>query len=397
MFSEVYKVDVSSVSKIYNIYKRPQDRLLQMGLSGISAITPYKCRPVHDSFHAVKGVSLKVRSGETVGIVGRNGSGKSTLLQLICGVLEPSSGSVNVNGRVAALLELGAGFSPEFTGKENVFLNAAILGLPRKEIERRYADIVDFADIGDFIDRPVKTYSSGMYIRLAFSVAINVDPDILVVDEALAVGDEAFQRKCFARIEEIKKRGATILFVSHSAQSVVQLCDRAILLDAGELLIEGSPKIVVSQYQRLVNSSAEDTTRVRNDIRSSGAQVTKPVSGGNVSSSAEIGGDPGERGSSLSSREQVDESWFDQSLIPKSSIEYESKTAKINNPILRNGAGKQVNHLSSGHRYYCEFEVEFLRPCKEVGFGFGLMNIFLALVVMRIGISIVSFLSMIMM
>ncbi|KCZ85708.1 polysaccharide/polyol phosphate ABC transporter ATPase [Hyphomonas adhaerens MHS-3] len=261
-----HAIHLQGVSKHYLIYKRPEDRLKQMIMPKLRRVTGMKPRKYFTDFAAVHDVDFTVERGETVGIIGRNGSGKSTLLQMICGILQPSSGSVEVNGRIAALLELGAGFNADFTGRENVFLNAAILGLTREETEARFDSIARFADIGIFIDQPVKTYSSGMYVRLAFAVAINVDPDILVVDEALSVGDEAFQRKCFARIEQIRESGATILFVSHSAQTIVQLCDRAILMDGGSKLLDGEPKPVVQQYQRLVNADPVRQKTIREEI-----------------------------------------------------------------------------------------------------------------------------------
>jgi lipopolysaccharide transport system ATP-binding protein len=208
-------------------------------------LTP-EIKKYYREFWALKSVSFNVKRGSTVGIVGKNGSGKSTLLQLICGTLSQSNGEVETNGRIAALLELGSGFNPEFTGRENVYMNSAVLGLTKDEVDSRFQDIVDFADIGLFIEQPVKTYSSGMLVRLAFAVAINVDPEILIVDEALSVGDELFQRKCFARIEAIKNKGATILFVSHSGSTIVELCDSAILLDSGEVLASGAPKDIVA-------------------------------------------------------------------------------------------------------------------------------------------------------
>ena len=233
-------IRVDDVSKAFAIYDKPHHRLLQQ-------LFPNAGRSWHREFHALRNIAFDVRRGETVGIVGRNGSGKSTLLQIICGTLTPSAGRVEVNGRIAALLELGAGFNPEFSGRENVFLNATVLGLQRSEIEQRFDAIAAFADIGEFMDQPVKSYSSGMYVRLAFAVAINVTPDILIVDEALAVGDEAFQRKCHARIERLRNDGATILFVSHSAGMVIELCNRAVLLGCGGLLM------VLGGYFLLVN------------------------------------------------------------------------------------------------------------------------------------------------
>ena len=247
-----------NLSKTYQIYRRPHHRLQQMLWRGR--------RRFFEEFSALSDVSFDVARGETMGIVGRNGSGKSTLLQIIAGTLTPTAGRVEVSGRVAALLELGSGFNPDFTGRENVYLNASILGLTRQEIDARYEEIVSFADIGDFMDQPVKTYSSGMYVRLAFATAVNVSPDVLIVDEALAVGDESFQRKCFARIKSIQEGGGTILFVSHSAASVVQLCDRAMLLDRGERLLCGRPKLVVSKYQTLLNATAERQGVLRAEI-----------------------------------------------------------------------------------------------------------------------------------
>lgn len=245
MSSEIAIV-VRGVQKAFPIYEKPHHRLMQM-LSPAS-----RKRRWFTEFHALKGVDFEMRRGETIGIVGRNGSGKSTLLQIICGTLTPSAGTVEVHGRVAALLELGAGFNPDFTGRENVYLNGSLLGLTREEIDERYEDILAFAGIGDFIEQPVKTYSSGMYVRLAFAVASNVTPDILIVDEALAVGDAKFQAKCFARLKNLRDTGTTILFVTHSTEQIVTHCDRAILLDGGHLLADGEPKQVVNQYLDLL-------------------------------------------------------------------------------------------------------------------------------------------------
>ncbi len=262
MSSDGIAISVRGVSKHYLMFDRPQDRMKQMVVPGLQRLFGREPRCYYRDFAALHDVSFEVRRGEAVGIIGRNGSGKSTLLQIICGILQPSAGEVRVGGRIAALLELGAGFNPDFTGRENVYLNAAILGIARAEVDARFDDIARFADIGHFIDQPVKTYSSGMYVRLAFATAVNVDPDILVVDEALAVGDEAFQRKCFARIEQMRARGATILFVSHSAQTVIQLCDRALWVERGQLLMDAAPKTVVDAYHRtLAEQRADDSPR----------------------------------------------------------------------------------------------------------------------------------------
>lgn len=233
-------IQVEHLSKIYRIYTRPQDRLLQAFRRGR--------RPLYREFQAVHELSFTVGRGEVVGILGRNGSGKSTLLQILAGTLQPSAGSARVNGRVAALLELGAGFNPEFSGIENVFLNAAILGLDEAETRARLQEILDFADIGDFVHQPVKTYSSGMYVRLAFAVAACVDPDVLIIDEALAVGDVKFQSKCFRRFEELVAAGRTILFVTHSTEQVVRHCDRALLMENGQLIDDGDPREVANRY-----------------------------------------------------------------------------------------------------------------------------------------------------
>lgn len=233
-------VTVHNVSKLYRLYDRPSDRILE-------AVSLNHWQR-HQDFWALRDISLSIERGETLGIVGPNGCGKSTLLQIICGVLEPTSGRVVTQGRVAALLELGAGFNPEFTGRENVYLNGEILGLPRAEIERVLPEIERFADIGEFIDRPVKTYSSGMYVRLAFSTAINVSPDILVVDEALAVGDAVFANRCVRKFEEIKKRGVTVIFVSHDLSLVKLISDRAVFLMNGRIEAAGEPSHVINRY-----------------------------------------------------------------------------------------------------------------------------------------------------
>jgi lipopolysaccharide transport system ATP-binding protein len=248
MSSEQLSVDLGLVSKAYHIYRNPGDRLKQF-LSPITArLMRRKTHCYYNEFWALRDVSMAIRQGVTLGLIGRNGSGKSTLLQIVCGIVTPTSGSVWTKGRIAALLELGSGFNPEFTGRENVRLNASIIGLADGEIDDRFDRILAFADIGDFIDQPVKTYSSGMYVRLAFSVIVNVDPDILVVDEALAVGDARFQAKCMHRIEAMRHAGTTILFVSHDVSSVRRICDRAAWLDQGKLRAIGDVVQVTGDY-----------------------------------------------------------------------------------------------------------------------------------------------------
>lgn len=233
-------ISVHGLSKCYQIYEQPRHRLLQMLFRGR--------RQFFREFWALRNVSFEVHRGETVGIIGRNGSGKSTLLQLLCGTLNPTSGTVEVKGRVAALLELGAGFNPEFTGRENARMNMSILGMGEEQIANRLDDVIRFAEIGEFIERPVKTYSSGMYVRLAFSVAVHVDPEVLIVDEALAVGDFAFQYKCLKRLKEMSDSGVTILFVTHDIAQVQKLCTRALYLKSGSAVYFGDTKTATDLY-----------------------------------------------------------------------------------------------------------------------------------------------------
>lgn len=238
-------IRAQGLGKCYHLYKQPQDRLKQF--------LSFGRRHYFREFWAVRDVNVTVRAGEVIGIIGRNGAGKSTLLQMVCGTLRPSHGEIEMGGRIAALLELGAGFNPEFTGRENVWMNAAILGLTQQQIADRFDAIVDFSEVRDFIDQPVKTYSSGMFVRLAFAVAVHVDPDILVIDEALSVGDGNFARKSFERIMALKDAGKTILFCSHSLFQVEAICDRVFWLEAGAIRAEGVPADVVASYKTFLD------------------------------------------------------------------------------------------------------------------------------------------------
>jgi len=234
-------ITARNLGKCYRLYSNPSDRIKQL-ITGAGSGRYFR------EVWALRNVSFEIRRGETVGVIGRNGSGKSTLLQLICGTLRPSEGALNVKGRISALLELGAGFNPDFSGRENVFLNGAILGLSQAEIERRLPEIEAFADIGDFIDSPVKTYSSGMFVRLAFAVQVCVDPEILIVDEALAVGDIFFRQKCYERLGELRRRGCTILLVTHGMGDVEQYCSRGIVLSTGKAVFDGPATDAVKHY-----------------------------------------------------------------------------------------------------------------------------------------------------
>ena len=334
-------IDVRGLGKCYQIYAEPIDRLKQFVLPRLSRAVGRQPQDYYESFWALTNVDLTVRQGETVGIVGRNGSGKSTLLQLICGTLSPTTGSVETAGRVAALLELGSGFNPEYTGHDNVYMNAALLGLSKAEIDARFDDIVEFSEIGAFIQQPVKTYSSGMLMRLAFSVAVHLEPDVLVIDEALAVGDERFQRKCFGMIESFRNADKTILFVSHSGGTVVELCDRALLLDGGEALAIGEPKEIIAVYQKLIYAAPAASEQIRQEIRN------------------EVAPDP-EPG--------VDES-FDPALVSSSRLEYESHGVQILPQGITTAAGEQVNNLIRGRDYIFRYAARFDSSFENVTFG----------------------------
>jgi lipopolysaccharide transport system ATP-binding protein len=345
-------ISLHNVSKCFKRYDRPIDRLKEILLPSKSYA---------DNFWALQDINLEIPKGQSVGIVGRNGSGKSTLLQIIAGILTPTTGEVSVNGRVSALLELGSGFNPEFTGRQNVFFNGRLLGLDKTEIEQKFDEIAEFADIGDFIEQPVKTYSSGMFVRLAFAVATSTTPDILIVDEALSVGDEAFQRKCFARIQSIQDRGGTILFVSHSASSVVELCKYAVLMSHGEILLAGSPKIVVSKYHKLIYAPPDKLNQLRQEIRDLN-NIHPSNQSENLTSSKE-------ENRNITSRVSKDLSQYDPYLLPQSTISYISRGAKIGNCRIETLEGKLVNILRQRNRYIYKYQVVFDEAADQVRFG----------------------------
>ena len=245
-----FAIQVKNLSKCYQIYDRPSDRLKQSIYSGLRSLVGKQAKPLFREFWALHDISFDIVKGESVGIIGQNGSGKSTLLQLICGTLNPSSGTVKTHGRVAALLELGSGFNPDFTGRENVYMNGAVLGLTEAEINDKFDEILTFADIGEFIDQPTKTYSSGMLVRLAFAVQVCIEPDILIVDEALAVGDALFQKRCFERMEKLRTNGTTLLFVSHDQESVRTMTNKAIFLEHGVVKFSGTSADALLEYRK---------------------------------------------------------------------------------------------------------------------------------------------------
>lgn len=345
-------IQIDDVSKFYGRFAKPHHRLSR--------------KRSDDAHVALSGVSFSVSRGETVAIIGRNGSGKSTLLQIVAGTLTPSSGVVNVNGRVAALLELGAGFDPAFTGRENARLSAGLFGFKKEDWIERFEDIERFADIGDYLDEPVKTYSSGMYARLGFAVAINVNPDILIVDEALAVGDEAFQRKCYAKLKELQKRGVTILFVSHSAATVTEICDRAILLDRGELMLEAAPKIAVSMYQRLLYAPHEQAADVRIAIKELfSSNGFKPVERITSNSNDDIANTALKRDDS---KKDITES-FDVNMRPETTVRYVDHGVLIEDIQIYAHEGKRVNMLVHGETYVYSYRVRFFKNVKSMSFG----------------------------
>lgn len=323
-------ITVKNLSKKYRRYKSVAD--------GVKEVLHPLRKKYHTEFWALKDVSFEVGRGETVGLIGRNGSGKSTLLQILCGVLQPTSGEVNVNGRVSALLELGAGFSPEFTGRENVYMNGALMGLTKKEVDESLPSIIEFADIGDFIDQPVRTYSSGMYVRLAFSAAINVNPDILIVDEALAVGDAMFQLKCYRKIRDLKENGKTIIFVTHDTNAIIQHTDMATLLQNGKIIEQGDPKRVVDKYHKMVfgnNKQAEN--------KSENSFTHDSPSLGDL---AHI-----------------------KSNYNKNEMRFGSGRAKILNFELLDEEGNQVAHILSGKEVTLKMLVEFYDDVENPGYG----------------------------
>ena len=319
-------IKAEQLSKCYRVFSSPRARLAQ-GLWGGR-------RTFYTPFWALRDVSFQLEAGQTMGVVGRNGSGKSTLLQLLCGTLTPTSGTVTIEGRVAALLELGSGFNPEFTGLENIYLNAALLGLSQEETDASLDAILGFADIGDFVHQPVKTYSSGMALRLAFAVQANIQPDLLVVDEALAVGDEFFQRKCFKHLEALKANGTSILLVTHNCGQILQHCDQAMLLHKGELEFLGRPKSITTIYQRLINSSPDGWRHQAQTLfEKLEADADQP--------------DPARSGADQPS-DAANSSGYDPALKPESTTAYPSRGLQIETMQILDAKGQRCNVVHQG-------------------------------------------------
>lgn len=348
MFSE-NAIHIDCVDKCYRIYNQPRDRLKQFILPRLQQTLGLPTTQHFHEFWALRNISFAIPRGEIVGILGRNGAGKSTLLQIICGTLEPSSGEVNVKGRVAALLELGSGFNPEFTGAENVYMNAQILGLTRQQVKSKMREILDFAEIGEFVHRPVKTYSSGMFARLAFSVSVHVEPDVLIVDEALSVGDAWFQHKSMARMRKLIERGCTVLFVSHSIDAVRALCDRVIWLENGQIKMEGDVTKVTNAY---VNDVFIEQNRIalQRNLQEGQDVHRKEVSVGDFDVAKTLDAD--------------------REIYAAASSLDGGAVVQIHHKHLKNARSRIVDRLEQGERFSLEFAFKFLTPVKNVSVGF---------------------------
>lgn len=333
-----FVIKVSNISKIYKLYDTPTLRVKE-------ALSLRK-KKYHKNFAAIKDISFEVKRGEMLGIIGKNGAGKSTLLKIITGVLTPSSGIVEVNGKISALLELGAGFNPNYTGIENIYLNGTMIGYTREEIDKKIDKIIEFADIGDFINQPVKTYSSGMFARLAFAVAINVDPDILIVDEALSVGDVFFQAKCYKRLDELKNNGKTILFVTHDMGSILKYCDRSIIINDGVIASEGSPKEMIDIYKKIIVGQFKEN-------KSDDAENNKESFGHD------------EKSSSI---------WKDYMLINPNHEEYGDGRAKIVDFGIFDEGNKITNTIYKMEHFTIKMRVQFFKRIENPIFAFSIKN-----------------------
>lgn len=328
---ETNAIEVKNVNKIYKLYPKPIDRLIDT-----FHLCPWKKYGEH---HALKDVNFEVKKGETVGIIGTNGSGKSTILKIITGVLHPNSGEVNVDGRISALLELGAGFNMEYTGLENIYLNGTMIGFSKEEIDKKLQSILEFADIGEFVNQPVKTYSSGMFVRLAFAVAINIEPEILIVDEALSVGDVFFQAKCYRKFDDFKRAGKTILFVSHDLSSIAKYCDRVILLNKGEKLGEGPAKEMIDIYKQVLVGQYKD-----------------------------------KNGSSDAEAEAAAADTIARGMNPDT-LEYGSKKATIVSYSITDSNGKDSNAIIKGSEFTIGMKVKFEEDAEAPIFAFSIKNV----------------------
>jgi teichoic acid transport system ATP-binding protein len=326
-------IKVENLSKVYKLYSKPLDRMKES-----LSITKRKYSKEH---YALNNISFEIKRGETVGIIGTNGSGKSTLLKIITGVLTQTYGNLEVNGKISALLELGAGFNPEYTGMQNIYLNGTMMGFTKEEVDKKVDSIVEFADIGEFINQPVKTYSSGMFVRLAFAVSINIEPEILIVDEALSVGDVFFQAKCYKKFEAFRKEGKTVLFVSHDLSSIGKYCDRVILLNQGKKLSEGPSKEIIDIYKKvLVNQLDDANTIMHNDVSKLSEQV-----------------------------------WKDSLNTNPNKLEYGNMLAEIIDFAIIDDKGKINNNLTKGEEFTIKMKVIFNKVIEDPIFAFTIKDL----------------------
>ncbi len=334
-------IRVNNVSKLYKLYDNPKERFKEaLGFTKKKRYTEH---------YALSKVSFNIKKGETVGIIGTNGSGKSTILKIITGVLNPTDGDVYIDGKISALLELGAGFNMEYTGIENIYLNGTMMNYTREEIDERMQNILEFADIGEFVNQPVKTYSSGMFVRLAFAVAINIDPEILIVDEALSVGDVFFQAKCYHKFEEFKKAGKTILFVSHDLSSIAKYCDRVILLNKGDKMAEGEPKEIIDLYKQVLVSHAENR----------GLDEEQPVISDN----------------DIEDARESEELWRNTLMINPNSLEYGEKDAEIIDFAVIDSKGRITNNIEKNTDFRIRMKVKFNRDIDQPIFAFTIKDL----------------------
>ncbi len=333
---------VKDVTKIYKLYDKPIDRLKE-------SLHPFH-KEYHRKFYALNGLSFSVEKGQTVGIIGTNGSGKSTILKIITGVLTPTTGEVTVNGSVSALLELGAGFNMDYTGIENIYMNGSMMGFSRKEMDAKLADILDFADIGEFVNQPVKTYSSGMFVRLAFALAINVEPEILIVDEALSVGDVFFQAKCYRRMEEIRERGTTILMVTHDMGSILKYCSKVVLLNKGNFIAEGSAGHMVDLYKKILANQMESLEEELAEERSRKTGADGGATGAEAAAETDPAAD------SEKSRPAL---MKDKMAVNPNRTEYGDGRAEIYDMGLFDGRGNLTNLLLKGERFTIREKIRF--------------------------------------
>lgn len=361
-------IKTRGLTKTYKLYSHHSHRLKEA--------LHLRRKAYHRLFYALNNIHLEVPAGEILGIIGRNGAGKSTLLKILAGVLTPSKGWASVKGNISSLLELGTGFNPELTGMENIYLNGAIMGYPRKKLKPLIPKIMDFADIGDYMNQPLRTYSSGMKARLGFAVAVNINPDVLLLDEILAVGDEMFKRKCFAFMENFFKSRKTVVIASHSLSQIIELCQRAILLDAGEIILEGTPYMVAMQYRKLILADKEKQAVIRKDI-------------------VQLNADPGKKRkleARILKEEKADDEknfppqveklpsrsnqqpYFIQNFTPASTVVHQNADVRIKEIFIKTLRGNPVNALVLNETYTMVFHAEFGISASGVTFGFNIKN-----------------------